>query len=112
MHFDLTVIGTGPGGHVFARMGIGVGAPKLDLPRMLAFKQEAVDGNTKGVEFLFKKNKITGFQGTGRIVGTGKVEVRPDNGEAPTLETKNIVVATGSEPGALKGIDIDEKRIV
>src|SRR5918995_476629 len=73
MHFDLTVIGTGPGGHVFARMGIGVGAPKLDLSRMMALKQEAVDGNTKGVEFLFKKNKITAFQGTGRIVGAGNV---------------------------------------
>jgi dihydrolipoamide dehydrogenase len=99
-------------GHDFAKMGIGIGAPNLDLSRMMTFKQEAIDGNTKGIEFLFKKNKISAFNGTGRIVGTGKVEVRPDNGELQTIETTNIVIATGSEPGALKGIDIDEKRIV
>src|SRR5690242_20978735 len=50
-------------GHSFAKMGIGVAAPKLDLAQMLAFKQEAVDGNVKGVDFLFKKNKIDAFQG-------------------------------------------------
>src|SRR6185295_16063967 len=61
-------------GHTFAKMGIGVGMPKLDLAAMMKFKDEGVDGNVKGVAFLFKKNKVDTFQGTGRIAGTGKVE--------------------------------------
>jgi len=99
-------------GHDFEAMGIKVASPKLDLAGMMGFKQEAVDGNTKGIDFLFKKNKITAFRGTGRIVGQGKVEVRPENGEAEIIETKHIVIATGSVPASLKGIDIDEKVIV
>src|SRR5690606_38347544 len=54
-------------GHSFAKMGIGVPAPKLDLPTMLKFKQDAIDGNVKGVDFLFKKNKIDTHHGFGRI---------------------------------------------
>ncbi len=99
-------------GHSFAKMGIGVGKPKLDLKTMLAFKDEAVDGNVKGVDFLFKKNKIDSFFGTGRIVRAGKVEVKGNDGKTQTLETKNIVIATGSDVAKLKGIEIDEKRIV
>ena len=99
-------------GHAFAKMGIGVPAPKLDLKQMLAFKQEAVDGNVKGVDFLFKKNKIDSVHGTGRIAAPGKVEVTGADGKKQTLETKSIVIATGSDVARLKGIDIDEKRIV
>jgi dihydrolipoamide dehydrogenase len=99
-------------GHAFAKMGIGVGKPKLDLKQMLKFKDEAVDGNVKGVDFLFKKNKVESFHGTARIVAAGKVEVKGDGGKAQTLETKNIVIATGSDVAKLKGIEIDEKRIV
>ena len=99
-------------GHSFAKMGIGVGKPKLDLKAMLAFKDEAVDGNVKGVDFLFKKNKIDPFFGTGRIVSAGKVEVKGNDGKTQTLETKNIVIATGSDVAKLKGIEIDEKRII
>jgi len=99
-------------GHAFAKMGIGVPAPKLDLKQMLAFKQEAVDGNVKGVDFLFKKNKIDSVNGTGRIVAPGKVEVTGADGKKQTLETKSIVIATGSDVAKLRGIDIDEKRIV
>ena len=99
-------------GHSFAKMGIGVGKPKLDLKAMLAFKDEAVDGNVKGVDFLFKKNKIDSFFGTGRIVSAGKVEVKGNDGKTQTLETKNIVIATGSDVAKLKGIEIDEKRII
>lgn len=99
-------------GHSFAKMGIGVPAPKLDLKQMLTFKQEAVDGNVKGVDFLFKKNKIEGFKGAGRIVGPGKVEVKGADGKTEVLETKAIVIATGSVPAQLKGITVDEKRIV
>ncbi len=99
-------------GHSFAKMGIGVGKPKLDLKTMLAFKDQAVDGNVKGVDFLFKKNKIESFHGTGRIVAAGKVEVKAADGKSQTLETKAIVIATGSDVAKLKGIEIDEKRIV
>src|ERR1700676_713137 len=62
-------------GHVFGRMGIGVGEPKLDLPAMMKFKDEGVDGNVKGVAFLFRKNKIEAHTGIGRIVAPGKVAV-------------------------------------
>jgi dihydrolipoamide dehydrogenase len=99
-------------GHSFAKMGIGVPAPKLDLRQMLAFKQEAVDGNVKGVDFLFRKNKIDSFNGVGRIAAPGKVEVKGADGKAQTLETKAIVIATGSDVAGLRGIGIDEKRIV
>ncbi|HVG52346.1 MAG TPA: FAD-dependent oxidoreductase, partial [Xanthobacteraceae bacterium] len=99
-------------GHKFAKMGIKVGAPSVDLPAMLKFKDEGVDGNVKGVSFLFKKNKIDSFQGTGRITAPGKVEVKSADGKTETLETKNIVIATGSDIVRLKGIDIDETRIV
>src|SRR5216683_1258707 len=99
-------------GHAFGKMGIKVGTPALDLPAMLKFKDEGVDGNVKGVAFLFKKNKIDSFQGTGRIVAPGKVEVKSAGGATETIETKNIVIATGSDVARLKGIEIDEKRIV
>jgi dihydrolipoamide dehydrogenase len=99
-------------GHSFAKMGIKVSAPTLDLPALMNFKQQGIDGNVKGVEFLMKKNKIDVVMGTGRVLGTGKVEVTGADGKAQTLETKNIVIATGSDVAKLKGIEIDEKRIV
>jgi dihydrolipoamide dehydrogenase len=99
-------------GHSFAKMGIGVPAPKLDLPTMLKFKDEAVDGNVKGVDYLLKKNKIDSVFGTGTIVAPGKVEVRAADGKTQTLETRNIVIATGSAVAPLRGVEIDGKRIV
>src|SRR5438874_6094980 len=98
-------------GHSFAKMGIKVGKPALDLAAMMKFKDEGVDGNVKGVAFLFKKNKIESFLGVGRIAAPGKVEVK-SGGTTETIETKNIVIATGSNVARLKGIEIDEKRIV
>jgi dihydrolipoamide dehydrogenase len=92
-------------------MGVSVSAPKLDLPSMMNFKQQGIDGNVKGVDFLMKKNKIDVLRGTGKILGAGKIEVSAD-GKSQTVETKNIVIATGSDIAKLKGIDIDEKRIV
>ena len=91
----------------FADMGIEVSKPKLNLRQMLAFKDEAIDGNTKGIEFLFKKNKIEWVKGEGRIEGPGKVKV----GDR-TLEAKNIVIATGSDVAKLPGVEIDEKTVV
>src|SRR6201982_256721 len=61
--------------HNFAKMGAGVSAAKLDLPSMMNFKQQGIDGNVKGVEFLMKKNKIDVLMGTGKILGAGKLEV-------------------------------------
>ena len=99
-------------GHTLGKMGIGVSAPKLDLKAMMAFKDQGVDGNVKGVEFLFRKNKIDAFYGCARIVAPGKVEVTGEGNKTQTLETKSIVIATGSDAARLKGIEIDEKRIV
>jgi dihydrolipoamide dehydrogenase len=96
----------------FAKMGIGVGAPRLDLSQMMAFKQEAIDGNTKGVAFLFKKNKITGIQGSARIVGAGEIEVTADDGTKQTVAARSIAIATGSVPASLKGMAIDETSIL
>ena len=86
--------------------------PKLDLKKMLAFKDEGVKGNVDGVAFLLKKNKIEHFHGTGRVLGTGKVEVTFMNGEKKTLEAKSMVIATGSAVANLPGIAIDEKKVV
>ncbi|WP_038965059.1 dihydrolipoyl dehydrogenase [Bradyrhizobium diazoefficiens] len=97
--------------HSFAKMGVSVSEPKLELPAMMNFKQQGIDGNVKGVEFLMKKNKIDVLKGTGKILGTGKVEVSAD-GKSQVVETKSIVIATGSDIARLKGIEIDEKRIV
>ena len=90
-------------GHTFAKMGIAVGTPKLDLPAMMTFKDEGVDGNVKGVAFLLKKNKVDTFQGAGRIAAPGKVEVKGADGKAQTLDTKSIVIATGSDVARLHG---------
>jgi len=98
-------------GHMFAKMGIMVGKPKVDLHAMMAFKDRGVDGNVKGVAFLLNKNKVETFHGTGRIVAPGQVEVTGADG-AKVLKTKAIVIATGSDVAQLKGIPIDEKRIV
>ena len=98
--------------HGFAEMGIAV-EPKLDLAKMQAFKDEGVEGNTKGVEFLFKKNKVDTFHGVGAIGGKGKVRIASKNGgEGEEIEAKNIIIATGSDIVRLPGIEIDEERIV
>jgi dihydrolipoamide dehydrogenase len=93
-------------------MGIQVGKPAMDLPVLHKYRLANVESNVKGVAFLFKKNKIDAVQGTGRIVAPGKVEVTGADGKTQMLETKNIIIATGSDVARLNGIDIDEKRIV
>ena len=98
--------------HSFGRMGIDVGQPKLNLSAMMKFKDEGVDGNVKGVDYLLKKNKVDAFRGVGRIAAPGKVEVTDEGGKKQTLDTKAVVIATGSDVARLKGIAIDEKRIV
>ncbi|MEO8757170.1 MAG: dihydrolipoyl dehydrogenase [Devosia sp.] len=100
-------------GHTFQHLGIDIPAPQVNLAQMMVHKDETVAANVNGVSFLFKKNKITIFQGTGSIAGSGKVLVSPDKGGTPiTIDSKHIVIATGSVPASLPGIEIDEERIV
>jgi len=96
----------------FSKLGIKTGAVSLDHGQMLKQKDDAVEGLTKGVEFLFKKNKVDPYLGAGEIVATGKVRVTDAGGKTTDLETKHIVIATGSEVTPLKGVEIDEKQIV
>ncbi len=97
--------------HALGDMGIEV-TPKLDLKKMMAFKDEGVKGNVDGVAFLLRKHKIDHFHGSGRIAGPGKVEVAFVNGEKQGVEGKAIVIATGSDVAQLPGVEIDEKTIV
>jgi dihydrolipoamide dehydrogenase len=92
-------------------MGINV-QPELDLTKMMAYKNEGISGNTKGIDFLFKKNKIDVFRGVGRIATPRQVEVTPAEGEKTTLAASAIVIATGSDVAQLPGIEIDEERVV
>lgn len=98
-------------GHGFAAMGIDT-QPKLNLAKMLAFKDEGVKGNVDGVAFLMKKNKIDTYQGTATIIGPGKVGVVLNSSDRQQLETKSIVIATGSDVARLPGIEIDEATVV
>jgi dihydrolipoamide dehydrogenase len=99
-------------GHGFAALGIDVPAPKLNLPAMMKHKQETVDANVNGVAFLLKKNKVEAFHGLGTILAAGKVQVKAEDGTTRVLETKNIVIATGSESANLPNVTVDEARIV
>ena len=93
--------------HEFASMGIKTSGVKLDLKQMMAFKDEVVDANTKGIEFLFKKNKVTWLKGAGKITAADSVDVAGESYKA-----KHIIIATGSDVIGLPGIEIDEKQIV
>nr|WP_219323644.1 dihydrolipoyl dehydrogenase [Methylovirgula sp. HY1] len=161
MMYDLTIIGTGPGGYVCAiraaqlglkvavvekrktfggtclnigcipskallhasekfaeaahdlpAFGVITGKPQLDLVAMMKHKSDTVAGNVNGVAFLLKKNKIDPFIGHGTIIAPGKIEVTAEDGTKQTIETKSIVIATGSEVTPLPGVTIDEKQIV
>jgi dihydrolipoamide dehydrogenase len=95
----------------FAGLGIDV-SPKLNLKQMMAQKAESVTALTKGIEFLFKKNKVEWIKGWGRIAGPGKVAVKSADGAETVHEAKDIVIATGSVPSGLPGVTVDNKRIV
>jgi dihydrolipoamide dehydrogenase len=100
-------------GHDLGQHGILLEPPKLDLARMMKRKSEVVDATTKGVAFLFRKNKIMSFHGTGRIEAAGTVAVLGDDGDPKeSLTAKNILIATGSEVTPLPGVTVDEKKIV
>lgn len=98
--------------HDLVNHGVKVGKVTLDLPTMMARKDSVVKTNTEGIAFLFKKNKITPFQGMGKILKAGQVEVTAADGTKQILNTKNILIATGSVPVELPFLKYDEKRIV
>ena len=93
--------------HNFAKMGLKGKSPSVDWPQMQSYKSEVIEGNTKGIEFLFKKNKIDWLKGWGSIPAAGKVKVGDDVHDA-----KNIIIATGSEVATLPGVEIDEETVV
>ena len=98
--------------HGFADLGIKV-SPKLDLTKMMSHKDDTVDSLTKGIEYLFNKNKVEHVHGFGRIKTAGEVEVLdPDGKVAKSLKTRNILIATGSKVATLPGVEIDEERVV
>ncbi len=104
-------------GHGMAALGIKLPAPELDMPAMMKHKQDTVDANVNGVAFLLKKHKVETFTGHGSIGGAGVVNVTAQDGTVTALETKNIVIATGSDVAKLRNskgetITIDETTIV
>lgn len=101
-------------GHSFDTLGVEIGAPKLNLEKMMAHKDATVASNVNGVAFLFKKNKIDSFRGIGKVLSAGKVSVTGEDGKVEEIETKNIVIATGSDVAGIPGVkvDIDEKVII
>ena len=98
--------------HDFPALGISIGKPVLDMPAMMKHKDDTVAANVNGVGFLLKKNKVEAFFGHGAITAPGKVSVTADDGAVTVLETKNIVIATGSDVAQLPGVTVDEKTIV
>lgn len=98
--------------HELGAFGVKVSGVKLDLKRMMAHKTEVIDANTKGIEFLFKKNKIDWLKGFGSVPEAGKVSVKPAKGKAETYDADYVILAPGSDVISLPNIDIDEKQIV
>lgn len=94
------------------KYGIKTGKVSVDLKQMMSHKDGIVTDLTNGIEFLFKKNKVDYVKGRGKVAGSGKVDVELTDGGNQTIETKNIVIATGSDVASLPGIEIDEKIVV
>ena len=95
----------------FEKLGIETGEIKLNLEKMMKNKDKAVTVLTKGVEFLLKKNKVTYFKGTGSFKNQNQISII-NNKEETTIETKNTIISTGSEPVSLRGIEFDEEKIL
>src|SRR5690348_8476704 len=99
-------------GHALAEHGIIVGNLALDLTAMMARKNKVVGTLTRGVEFLFRKNKVEWLKGTARIAAPGRVALASPDGTQSEIEATSIIIATGSESMPLPGVEIDEERIV
>jgi dihydrolipoamide dehydrogenase len=93
--------------HNFVKMGLIADNPSVDWNKMQGYKSEVIEGNTKGIEFLFKKNKIDWLKGWASIPSVGEILIGDE-----TYTTNHIIIASGSEPSALPGIEIDEKIVV
>ena len=98
--------------HSFANHGILVDAPKADIARMVERKNEVVDQTTKGIQFLMDKNKITVYQGVGSFEDATHVKVTKEDGSSEVLESKYVIIATGSKPSSLPFMNIDKGRII
>ena len=101
-------------GHSFDTLGVEVAKPKLNLKKMMAHKDAVVDANVSGIDFLFKKNKIDVFKGTGKVLGEGKLSVTGADDKVQEIESRNIVIASGSDVAGIPGVELemDEKVIV
>jgi dihydrolipoamide dehydrogenase len=99
-------------GHGLAAHGVKVNGAALDLPTMMSRKDKVVTDLTKGVEFLFSKNKVAYLKGAARLLGANKISIAANGAGGQTIEAKNIVIATGSEVMPLPGVEIDEQQIV
>ncbi len=98
--------------HSFTKLGIDIDTPKLNLANMMGHKQSVIDGNVTGIDYLFKKNKITSYTGIGKIEAVGKVSVTGEDGTVTELSAKHIIIATGSDVMPLPNVEIDEQKIV
>ena len=98
--------------HNFADHGIIINDPVADLGRMIARKNEVVDQTTKGIQFLMDKNKITVFEGVGSFESSTQVKVTKNDGSTELLDSKYIIIATGSKPSSLPFINLDKERII
>ena len=98
--------------HDFPALGVKVGTPELDWAAMGKHRDDTVAANVNGVAYLFKKNKIDAFHGLATIEGAGRIRVTKDDGTVESIETTNIVIATGSEVATLPGMEVDEKTVV
>jgi len=96
--------------HSFASHGVMVDNVSVDLPKMMEQKEKAVDGLTKGIEGLFKKNKVEYVKGWGKFKSPNEVEVALADGSTTTMKAKNIIIATGSDVAQLPGVPIDEEK--
>lgn len=99
-------------GHTFKEHGINIKDLKPDLKQMISRKNEVVKQTVGGIDFLMKKNKIDVFHGHGSFLSKNQISVKGDDGKITTLETKNAIIATGSKPSSLPGIEIDKKRVI
>lgn len=98
--------------HTFSIHGIQLKDLKVDLPKMIARKNDVVKQNVDGINYLMKKNKIDVFYGVGSFESANKISVKAEGKDAVIIETKKTIIATGSKPASLKGIEIDKKRII
>lgn len=98
--------------HTFQTHGINLKDLKVDMPQMIARKDDVVTQNTVGIQYLFKKNKIDSFQGVGSFVDKNTVKITKEDGSTETVTAKNVIIASGSKPTALPFLPIDKKRII